>query len=84
VFRAEMGGAPAREVRGAAAVAKLYSGRAQGAGVALLDGRPGIVVTPKAGELMLLIRLSFANGRIAAIDVTNDPEKMRATEVSAI
>lgn len=86
VFHADsaaMRGAPAREVRGADAVSKLYKGRAQGAGLALLDGRPGIVVTPKAGELMLLIRLGFgADGRIAAIDVTGDAETMRATDIS--
>lgn len=86
VFRADspaMRGAPAREVRGADAVSKLYRGRAQGAGLALLDGRPGIVVTPRAGELMLLIRLGFgADGRIAAIDVTGDPKTMRATEIT--
>jgi RNA polymerase sigma-70 factor (ECF subfamily) len=87
VFRADsaaMRGAAAREVRGAAAVSKLYSGRAQGAGLALLDGQPGIVVTPRPGELMLLIRLTFANGRIVGIDVTGDPEKMRATEITAM
>ena len=85
VFHADsaaMRGGPANEVKGAAAVSKLYAGRAQGAGLALLDGRPGIVVTPKAGELMLLIRLTFADGRIAGIDVTGDPEKLRATEVT--
>ena len=86
VFRADspaMRGAPATEVRGAAAVSKLYRGRAQGAGLALLDGRPGIVVTPRAGELMLLIRLGFGDdGRIAAIDVTGDPERLRATEIT--
>jgi hypothetical protein len=32
---------------------------------------------------MLLIRLEFANGRIAGIDVTGDAEKMRATEIRA-
>ncbi len=62
----------------------MYKGRAQGAGVALLDGRPGIVVTPRVGELMLLIRLTFADGRIAGIDVTGDPEKIRATEIGAV
>jgi RNA polymerase sigma-70 factor, ECF subfamily len=86
VFHADsaaMRGAPAREVRGAAAVSKLYRGRAQGAGLALLDGRPGIVVTPRAGDLMLLIRLTFgSDGRVAAIDVTGDPERMRATEIT--
>lgn len=87
VFHADsaaMRGAPASEVRGAAAVSKLYAGRAQGAGVALLDGRPGIVVSPRPGQLMLLIRLSFANGRIAGIEVTGDSEKMRATEIGVV
>ena len=86
VFRADssaMHGKRPAEVRGAAKVSKMYKGRAQGAGVALLDGRPGIVVTPKAGEVMLLIHLTFADGRIAAIDVVGDPEKMRTTEIAA-
>jgi len=86
VFRADsaaMRGAPAREVRGAAAVAKLYSGRAQGAGLALLDGRPGIVVSPKPGQVMLLIRLAFADGRITGIEVTGDAETVRGTQIVA-
>ena len=86
VFRADsaaMRGAPAREVRGAAAVAKLYSGRAQGAGLALLDGRPGIVVSPKPGQVMLLIRLAFADGRITGIEVTGDAEAVRGTQIAA-
>jgi RNA polymerase sigma-70 factor (ECF subfamily) len=86
VFRADsaaMRGKPPQEVRGAAAVSKMYKGRAQGAGLALLDGRPGIVVSPRPGHLMLLIRLVFAEGRIAGIEVTGDPEAIRATEVSA-
>ena len=86
VFRADspaMRGKRAQEVRGAATVSKMYKGRAQGAGLALLDGRPGIVVSPQPGEVMLLIRLGFTEGRIAAIDVTGDPEKIRATRIAA-
>lgn len=86
VFRADsaaMHGKRPAEVRGAESVSKMYKGRAQGAGVALLDGVPGIVVSPRPGHVMLLIRLSFANGRIAAIDVTGDEEKIRATEMTA-
>ncbi|HWH40367.1 MAG TPA: hypothetical protein VNU21_11050, partial [Usitatibacter sp.] len=85
VFRADsaaMRGAPAREVRGADAVAKLYSGRAQGAGLALLDGRPGIVVSPKPGQVMLLIRLAFADGRITGIEVTGDAAAVRGTQIA--
>ena len=43
--------------------------------------RPGIVVSPRPGEVMLLIRLAFDEGRIAGIDVTGDPERIRATEI---
>jgi RNA polymerase sigma-70 factor (ECF subfamily) len=87
VYRADsaaLRGAAAREMRGREAVSKMYKGRAQGAGVALLDGQPGIVVTPRAGELMLLIRLTFDGNRIVGIDVTGDPEKMNATEIRAV
>ena len=86
VFRADsaaMRGKRAQEVRGAATVSKMYKGRAQGAGLALLDGRPGIVVSPTPGRVMLVIRLTFAGGRIAAIDVTGDPERIRATQIGA-
>jgi RNA polymerase sigma-70 factor (ECF subfamily) len=85
VFRADsaaMRGAPPREVRGSDAVAKLYSGRAQGAGLALLDGRPGIVVSPEPSQVMLLIRLAFASGRITGIEVTGDPEAVRGTRIA--
>jgi RNA polymerase sigma-70 factor (ECF subfamily) len=84
VFRADsaaMRGKRPAEVRGAQAVSKMYKGRAQGAGLALLDGKPGIVVSPTPGEVMLLIRLTFADGRIAGIDVTGDPGKIRATRI---
>ncbi len=87
VFRADsaaMRGKRAQEVRGAATVSKMYKGRAQGAGLALLDGRPGVVVSPTPGQVMLLIRLEFADGRIAGIDVTGDPEKMRTTDIRVV
>ncbi len=86
VFHADsaaMRGVRPLDVRGAAAVSKLYKGRAQGAGLALLDGRPGVVVSPKPGELLLLIRLTFGNaGRIASINVTGNPETMRDTQIT--
>lgn len=52
--------------------------------LALLDGQPGIVVSRRPGQLMLLIRLAFAHGRIVGIEATNDPEKMRATQISIV
>jgi hypothetical protein len=86
VFRADsaaMRGGPAREVRGAAAVAKLYSGRAQGAGTGLVDGAVGVVVAP-LGRLMMVIRVRFAGGRIAELDVVADPAQLRDVEIAAL
>src|SRR5215510_3459160 len=86
VFQADsaaMRGGPAREVRGAAAVAKLYSGRAHGAGSALLDGAVGIVVAP-LGRLMMVIRVTFPAGRITRLDVVADPAKLTDLEIVAL
>jgi RNA polymerase sigma factor (sigma-70 family) len=85
VFRADSAAmrGPAREVRGAAAVAKLYSGRAQGAGTGLVDGAVGIVVAP-LGRLMMAIRVTLAGGRITELDVVADPEKLREVEITAL
>lgn len=85
VFRADsaaMRGAPAREVRGAEAVARLYEGRAQGAGPALIDGAVGIVVAP-LGQLMMIIRVTVGDGKITALDVTADPAKLAEAEINA-
>jgi RNA polymerase sigma-70 factor, ECF subfamily len=80
---AAMRGGPAREVRGAAAVAKLYSGRAQGAGTGLVDGAVGIVVAP-LGRMMMVIHVTFAGEKIAELDVVADPEKLREVDIAAL
>ena len=85
VFHADsaaMRGGPERTVRGAAAVAKLYAGRAQGARSALLDGAPGVVVAP-LGRLMLVIRVTTAGGRITRLDAVADPQALAALELAA-
>jgi len=85
VLRADsvaMRGAGGREVRGAAAVAKLYSGRAQAAAAALVDGGVGIVVAPR-GRLIFAIRITLAGDRILAFDVIGEPERLAALEVAA-
>jgi RNA polymerase sigma factor (sigma-70 family) len=78
VFRADSiaaaGGAPA-EVRGASSVAKLYSGRAQGARPALINGAVGVIVAPY-GRLFLVINLTLMDGKITEIDVVADPARL--------
>src|SRR5262245_16092421 len=86
VFQADsaaMRGGPAREVRGAAAVAKLYSGRAHGAGSALIDGAVGIVVAP-LGRLMMVIHVTVSSGRISKLDVVADAAKLSDMDIVAL
>ncbi len=70
---ARMGGAA--ELRGAAAVAETFKGRAQGAKPALVDGALGLVVV-FGGRLRIAVRLTFAEEKIAAIEAVADPERL--------
>ena len=71
-------GAPplASEVRGAAAVADAFVGRAQGAQPALLDGVVGAVWAP-GGEPRVVLDFIVAAGRIVSIEVVADVEYVR-------
>ena len=70
------------EVHGAERVARFYLGKAQEARPALVDGAVGIVVAPR-GRLALALRLTFANGRIAGIDVVADQAQLREMDFAA-
>lgn len=63
------------EVRGAAAVAGTFSGRAQGARPALIDGGMGLVVAV-GGQLRVVLNLTIADGRIVGIDAVADQERL--------
>lgn len=67
-------GAPAlaREVRTAAAVARVFSGRAQAAQPALIDGRVGAVWAPN-GEPKAVFDLTVLGSRILTIEMLSDP-----------
>jgi RNA polymerase sigma factor (sigma-70 family) len=83
VFRADrvavsrgVAGGVAGEIRGAAAVARLLTGRAIRLGTrfarpVLLDGTVGVVVAPR-GRLLLLVRLVIRGGKIAEIEAVAD------------
>jgi RNA polymerase sigma-70 factor (ECF subfamily) len=79
VFRADpvavrMGGAA--ELRGAAAVAETFKGRAQAAKPALVDGSVGVAVI-MGGRLRIMLRLAIAEDRIVAIEAIADPAQLR-------
>jgi RNA polymerase sigma factor (sigma-70 family) len=74
VFRHERSAVPAGksgEIRGAASVARLFSGRAQETQLALVNGSIGIIVAPR-GRLMLVLGLTITNGKISEINVISD------------
>ncbi|MEV0648243.1 sigma-70 family RNA polymerase sigma factor [Phytomonospora sp. NPDC050363] len=62
-------------VRGAAAVAELFSGRAHGAVSALVGGVAGVLVAPR-GRLRMVLEVTFEGDRIAAFDVVADGERL--------
>jgi RNA polymerase sigma-70 factor (ECF subfamily) len=64
-----------RQMRGSHTVAKAFNGRAQAARFALVDGAPGIVVAPN-GRLLLVLKVTLREGRIAAIEAIADPERL--------
>lgn len=61
--------------RGAAAVAKLFSGRAAAARSAIVDDAVGAVVAP-LGKLLLVLRITVKDGRVAAIEAIADPARL--------
>jgi RNA polymerase sigma-70 factor, ECF subfamily len=69
------------EIRGAEPIARFFSGRAGGARPMLAGGEPALVVAP-AGRLLLVLRLSFHDGRIAAIDAVAEPARLAALELT--
>ena len=86
VFRADataaqMGGIG--ELRGAAAVAQSFKGRAQAAKPALVDGALGVSVA-FGGQLRIVLGLTFANGKIAAIEAIADPARIAAFDVEPL
>jgi RNA polymerase sigma factor (sigma-70 family) len=75
-------GAPALadEVRGAAAVAHAFSGRARGARAALIDGAAGAVWAP-GGQTRAAFTFVIADGAITAIDIIVEPDALGELEV---
>ena len=83
VFRSDAAarklGGPA-ELRGAAAVAEIFKGRAQAARAMLIDGVLGISVAP-GGKQLLLLQLTFGENGITTIEAIADPASMADAEL---
>jgi RNA polymerase sigma-70 factor (ECF subfamily) len=68
---------------GAAAVARVFAGRAEAARPALVEGVLGVVVAP-GGRLQLAIRLTLSEGRIAMFEVVADPAWLARLTVAVL
>jgi RNA polymerase sigma-70 factor (ECF subfamily) len=86
VFRADpvaarMGGTA--QIRGAAAVAATFKGRAQAGRPALVDGTVAVAVVLK-GQLRIVLDLAFAQGKIITIGAIADPEHLRRLDIAVL
>src|SRR5206468_4363714 len=63
------------EVRGAAAVAETFSGRAKVAKLALVNGAAG-AVWAQGGRPRVVFGFTITGGRIAAVELIADPERL--------
>ena len=70
-------------LNGAEAVARSFMGKAQNARTGLIDGAVGIVVAPH-GELLLVINVTIAEGRITAIHAVAEPAALERMELSVL
>ncbi len=72
-----------KEVRGAAAVAETFSGRARAAQPALVDGNVGLVWA-RGGRPAVVFDFTIAHGKIVALDMVADPERLRRLDLTVL
>jgi RNA polymerase sigma factor (sigma-70 family) len=72
-----------REVRGAAAVADTFAGRARAAQPALVDGAVGLVWA-SGGQPRVVFGFTIARGKIVEIELVADPERLGQLDVAVL
>jgi RNA polymerase sigma factor (sigma-70 family) len=72
-----------KEVRGAAAVATTFAGRARTAQLALVNGAVGAVWAP-GGRPRVVFGFAISNGRIIGIDLIADPARLSELDLSIL
>ncbi len=74
----------ARVTRGAVALAKQVSGRAQKAAqLALVNGTVGIIVAPQ-GRLLYVLKFTMSHGKISEVDLISDPARLRQLDLAIL
>jgi RNA polymerase sigma factor (sigma-70 family) len=71
------------EIRGAAAVAETFRGRAQAAKPALVDGALALAVI-FGGQLRIVLRLTISGERISAVEAVADAERIGRFDVEIL
>jgi hypothetical protein len=71
------------EVRGAAAVADTFSGRARAAQPALVNGAAGLVWA-QGGRPTVAFGFTITRGKIVEIDLIADPERLRQLDLAVL
>ena len=71
------------EVRGATAVARAFTGRAQGAQTAVVDGAVG-AVWASGGTPRVAFEFTIVSGKIVAIDLLADPALLQELDVQIL
>jgi RNA polymerase sigma factor (sigma-70 family) len=71
------------EIRGAAAVAETFRGRAQAAKPALVDGALALAVI-FGGQLRIVLRLTISGERISAVEAVADAERIGTLDVEIL
>jgi hypothetical protein len=71
------------EVRGAAEVAGTFAGRSRLAQPALVDGAVGAVWAP-GGQPRVVFGFTITHGRIVAIDILADPERLDQLDLAVL
>ncbi|MFC3492510.1 sigma-70 family RNA polymerase sigma factor [Glycomyces rhizosphaerae] len=72
-----------REVIGAAAVAAIFNGQAKDAITVLVDGLAGAMWAP-GGAPRSVLAFAVVDGRVAAIDIMNDPATIAARDIVTV
>jgi hypothetical protein len=71
------------EIRGAAAVAETFKGRARAAKPALVDGQPALAVI-MGGQLRIVLLLIISGDRISAVEAVADAERIGQFDVEML
>lgn len=72
-----------RVTRGAIALAKQVSGRAQAAQSALVNGSVGVIAAPR-GRLAYVLEFTIRNGKITEVDLISDRSRIRQLDLAVL